>query len=223
MKSLLRLLTAAINILLLTGCATVQLNLRVAPDGTGEKEMILAFDRDVLALMSAAGSDPLQEAQAELEQDPSVVITRYEQGVRIGLRAVTPFTGSTQFADDAWSGSFTVKDSLFWRNYQLALDADLNLGGRSISSTALSQVDFGVSVDLPARASAHNGQADQTGRKVNWTLIPGRKEHLTLQARQYHLDRMATAGAALLFVLVLGGFLLFQKRPSAQAATGASE
>lgn len=196
------LLTLLPLLLLLAGCATVQLNVRVAPDGTGEKETILTIERDILALAAAAGRDPLAEAQARLGE--GVEITRHEIGTQVGFRAVQPFRGSLEFREEGepWQGSLVRRDFFLFTDYELALDADLNFGGDP-TPLVFSQVDFRVSLEVPGRVEAHNGQADPSGSRVTWHLVPGRREHLMLRARQFHADRIAAAGGGI--VLLLGG------------------
>lgn len=188
-------------LLLLAGCATVQLNVRVAPDGTGEKETILTIERDILALAAAAGHDPLGEAQARLGE--GVQVTRHEIGTQVGFRAVQPFKGSLELKDEPWQGTFTQRDFFFYRDYELALNADLGSWDGDLTPLVLSQVDFSVSFEVPGRVEAHNGQADPSGNRVTWHLVPGRKEHLMLRARHFHADRLVAAGAGL--VLLAGG------------------
>lgn len=208
--TLLTLLILPPLLLLLTGCATLQLNVRVAPDGTGEKEMVLTIDRDILALAAAAGRDPLNEAQARLGE--GFQITRHEIGREVGFKAVQPFRGSLELTEDPWQGTFTQRNSFFFREYELALDADLNFGDDDLTPMLLSQVDVSVSVEVPGRVEAHNGQADSSGNRITWNLVPGRKEHLTLRARQYHADRLVAAAGGLLLLAGGLGWMAFGRK-----------
>lgn len=221
MKNLLRMLAVGLTLIFLTGCATVQLNVRVNSDGTGEKEMLFAMDKEMLSLASSDGTDPLAALQDELKQEPDVTITRYEEGDRVGFKAVAPFNGSATLDDKAWKGSFTTKDSLFWRDYKLDLDADLNmeeLENDPMASAILSKVDFGVTFELPTKVSEHNGQVDASGKKVTWKLVPGRKDHLTLQAREYHTGRLVGAGVGVLLILGGGGLLIARRKKASSTA-----
>ncbi|MFB5085441.1 LppM family (lipo)protein [Symbiobacterium thermophilum] len=188
----------------LAGCVRLELNLRVNPDGTGEKEIIAAIDREFLAVAAAMRArDPLVRLEAELREDPKATVTRYQLGDMVGFRAVAPFRNELILNDETWKGHFLIRDRIFWRDYTLDLETLLDMAELdAVAASFDSPVDFRVSVELPARIGETNGELDPSGRKVTWTLIPGRRDHLVLTARQYLYGRIAAAGAAALAAAV---------------------
>lgn len=205
MKHVLRLLVVLLALLTMTGCATVHLTYRVTPDGAVEKEMIVALDKQVLGLLGAGGEDPLKGLQDEVKQQaPDARLSRYEENGRVGFKAIAPVRGTDKLDDKTWKGQFAVRDGWFWRDYSLDLDADFAFDQKDMAQAAmfLNQMDLKVSVELPTAIGQHNGQTDSTGKKVTWSLVPNHKDHLTMQARQYHTGRIALA---LLLLLLLAG------------------
>lgn len=207
MRRVSALIVSLVLVGVLAGCVRVELNLRVKPDGTGEREVIVAADRDVLLLAAAVdGQDPLAQVEADMRSDPAAVVTRYQQGDLVGLRSVAPMERRLVFTDESVNGEFRIDDRFFWRDYTLDLKTYVDAGdlGDLAAPYApyLSVIDAVVSVELPTEVRETNGQLDASGRKVVWHLMPERQEHLTLKARQYLWDRIAitcaSAGATVL-------------------------
>lgn len=209
-------LVLGLLVLMLCGCATVQLNVTVRPDGTGVQETIVALDRQAYALMMSEGEDPLEEMQAEWESQGAKV-TRYEESGKVGVRGITETENVGYFTWDTniWQGRFDRKPGLFWTDYQLDLNSNLDLPQFKDEEAAMftSQMQFQVTVTLPAEIANHNGELDATGRKVTWNLVPGTKENMVLKTRQYNWGRIAIIGLAIL--VSVGGAVLRQQQKKA--------
>lgn len=175
--------------------------------------MIVLLDRELLVLTAAVdGSDPLAEIEANMRNDPTAVVTDYQQGQMVGLRSVSPFAGSLSVDNEVWNGEFLIQDRFFWRDYTLDLDAFLDTGEvDEMAAPYLSMIDFVVSVDLPTEIADANGQIDASGKKVTWNLVPARRHHLTLTARQYLYGRIGAVGAVLL-AAIIGLIVAFTRR-----------
>jgi len=214
MKKFLPAFLCLILLFAASGCAKIELNLRVNPDGTGEKETIVALSTDALAFIGMGGQDPLARLQAEMQaKNPNAVITRYEEGDKVGFKAVSPFKADRVVLDnEVWTGYFAVEERLFWRDYVLDMSTNLSYDGEEREfARFLPGVAVNVSVALPVQVKEHNGALDGSGQKVTWSLIPGTRDHLTLKARQYFVGRIAL-GAAGLVSLIAGAVLLIWKR-----------
>lgn len=213
-KKFLALILTLLTVLMITGCAKIELNLRVKPNGSAEKEMVFAIDKQALALMSTSGQDPLQQMMDEAKQkNPDIVISRYQEGNMLGFRAMGPMGKKESLDSDAWKGEFEMKDYFFYRQYRLNLDTYLDMSDVKEAAAFLNQVDYNVSVELPAKVGSHNGQADSTGKKVTWTLVPNRKDHLTLQANEIVWSRVGIGGGALILLLLALGAAGRKRKP----------
>lgn len=220
MKKLFVLLAISLVGIVLAGCMTAQVTVRVRPDGTGEQETILAFDKDVYALMmSSGGQDPLKESTDNFTKQGAQV-SRYEKDNRVGIRAVKtiPNLSYITWSEQGWNGRFDVTRSLFWKDYSLDLDVDMTSDFPPEAMAFAGQADIGVSVELPTSIKEHNGQASSDLHQVKWSLIPGRNEHIMLRARQYLWGRIAVAGAVVL-VIVAAVVMRRRRPPTAQPAT----
>lgn len=216
MKKSLPLFLCLVLLFAASGCAKIELNLRVNPDGTGEKETVVALNTEALALIGMGGQDPLAALQAELKaKDPDAVLTRFQEGDKVGFRAVTPFSsGQLPLENQVWKGQFAVEEHLFWRDYALDLDTDLRLNGEGQEfAPFLPGLEVNVSVALPVELAEHNGAPDASGQKVTWSLVPGTKDHLHLKARQYFVGRIAVSLAGLAALVAGLALLVWKRRP----------
>lgn len=199
-----------------SGCAKIELNLRVNPDGTGEKETVVALNTDALAFAGMGGQDPLAALHAQMQaKNPNTVITRYQEGDKVGFKAVAPFEAGRIVLDtEVWTGQFAVEERLFWRDYVLDMNTDLSFDEEAREfARLLPGLEVNVSVALPVKVQEHNGALDGSGQKVTWSLVPGTKDHLTLQARQYFVGRIAAVAAGVAALLTGLVLLIWKGRP----------
>lgn len=109
--------------LLLTGCITIEIQNVIKPDGSGEKVMINALDKDTYDMMmsvtpeegaEAETEDPFKSTYEACEKDPRATCEKFvdEDRELIGVRASLPFDSLDELAELSSSPVFNNADEI---------------------------------------------------------------------------------------------------------------
>lgn len=222
MKPWFRGLALAVLLVLLTGCVSVEMTVKAYPDGSADQETMVTLDRTMYGLIAGEGQDPLEDVRSTLEKQ-GFTVSQYEQDNQLGIRGQKHIGKLAYIAwdDSDLKGRLDVKQSLFWRDYSLNLDAlfDGPEFKNPKAAAFLGQTDFRVTVELPTTVKHHNGQADGKGKVITWALVPGKKQHMTLTTRDYFWGRVGLAGClAVLMTAMVVLYVIRSRRLSQHMA-----
>lgn len=198
--------------LMLTGCFDVRIHLKVNLNGSGEVEVFMKANRNVMFF-----GDPFEEIMSDLELD-GFTIEDYAEGNEVGFLAQKKASSLDELThlklgeDMVISDKemVTVDEGLFKNTFIVDAELDLNeiLGEDMAGMARLADIRFALT--LPIRPSDHNATAvSEDGKTLEWKLLPGSSNDIQVAASAPNINivflllAVVGAGAVLLIVFRL--------------------
>lgn len=172
----------------LTGCVTVNYNVTINADGSGEVSYVYAFDKGLLESMGMTIEEMVGEMQAQAEET-GYLIEIYSEDTYEGFRAskyledITEFSLEEAFGEDYITDSEENKlkitksasDTIYSQNAEMDLTTmeDLREYGGVLT----------YSITLPVKAGSHNAdEVSSDGKTLTWELYGGEIKSIEFEA-----------------------------------------
>ncbi|WP_133884375.1 hypothetical protein [Glycomyces sp. NRRL B-16210] len=185
-----------------TGCLRLDLGLDIRPDDTVGGTFTAAWSEEFL---DRAGELDLDKRELDafldalLDGVPGTQRTPYREDGFVGQTATftdRPLADFAEFGGDEW-GYLRIDHT--GRQYDLEGYWDLRAAG-FLDPEAFADAEIRISVNFPAKVTAHNGELD--GRTVTWVMTPGDDYELNATAVANDVRAFALAAVAAVVVVL---------------------
>lgn len=210
--------------LLLSGCVKGDFHITVNKDGSGEVENKLAFNAQMLALMSMSNSNvnPLEEMKKSYESE-NYKVALFKDGDYQGITA-------TKHVDDVSAlqnlsghakginpemGALKIEKAsgIFQNKYNVSAQLDMSdlkpdqEDTMGIQKMMLNQMDLKLTVTLPGEAANHNASRVLKDKHTyQWDIIAGQKNEIQLSYDAP--NRIVITIGVVIVLLVLAGIVV---------------
>lgn len=195
-------LLASIIALLITGCFSARIHLKVNPNGSAEVDLLMYAPRPLMIFSETSGL--FNEIRNDLS-GKGFSVENYDEGDQVGFRAFRKADSPDDFFSPGSEDFFTfcdidslkVEQGFFKNRYSIETGIDLGQLGRYDPGMTPLSADIRFLLTLPVRPSGHNAHSvSEDGKTLEWILQPGGSNRIQV---------MATApgiGALLLLLLL---------------------
>jgi hypothetical protein len=223
---------------LLSGCVTLRIETRIKADGSGKKSFVMAFDKEVIAMIEEAGEggDIWEQSRENISGAiKGAKIEDYSDDKSEGIKVTIPFANLAELEALSQSDVFQGADavSVSQESDTMTLKAVVNIGditsgmdqsggmGMEIAPGDFEMAySYAVDVQGEILAYSHKDIAEIKGSKVTWNLINANAEQVELTIKwkpgSEPTNNMFTyllIGIVVLGVVLIGAGVIMTLRP----------
>lgn len=217
-KSFVFVMMLAVVMLLLTGCANINYEIKLEKDGSGEISYVMGYDKNFLNSMQVSledlkGSNSFDDMKEEASKE-GYTIEEYEDNTTYGFKAykhVENIQNEFKVMEDSTEEDAIRFEKSFFKtsfSQKASLDlADLSGEGQAqdaLTSAVMGQMKISYKLVLPFAAGENNASSvSEDGKTLEWTLKAGQVNEINFVAEQTNLVNIAIIAGAIILVLVL--------------------
>lgn len=200
----------------LTGCVSVNYEVKVNRNGSGDISYVYAFSQDTLKSFNISAEDMVQ-VMKEQAQENGYKVEPYETEELAGFKASKhlknlnkEFSLQEAFGDeyikDNENNTIKIEKSLFTTKYSQNAEIDLT----SIQEMA-SEVQMQYKITLPAKAKTNNAsEVEKLGKTLTWNLEGGKVNKVEFTAIQINILPIIIILAAVIIVATV--FIILKRK-----------
>jgi len=225
MKKIISLTVMVVFVLItLTGCVTVNYELTINKDGSGEISYIYAFDKSMLESLGITAEDMVYDMQEQAEESGYKVESYADDNVE-GFKATKKVEDVTKdysleeafgddYVKDTDENKIKIEKGMFSTTYSQKAEIDLS----ELEDMSMYGMTITYTINLPAKADKHNADEETNGGKtLTWNLEAGKVTAIEYEATQSNSVMFIIIGVIGL-VVVLGVVMLVVKAPKKETA-----
>ncbi len=225
LKSLFLLVCLSLLLIVLTGCANVNYEIKLEKDGSGDVSYIMGYDKSFLSSMQISVDDIKEDDSFdEVKQeatDEGYTIEEYEDENTYGFRAYKHVSNiQNEFKIDENTDvddGIKYEKTLFKTKYSqnLALNLSDMIGEEdALTKAVLGQMKISYKIVLPFKVGENNATTvSEDGKTLEWTLKAGEANEVKFVAEE---DRtvfvLAGIGVIVLLVAIVAIIVIYSKK-----------
>jgi len=220
MKKIIGLITMLLIMLVtLTGCVSVDYEVKVNNDGSGDISYIYGFSKKTLESLQVTAEDMI-ESMKEQAEESQYEVENYENEEISGFKATKHIEDLTkdfslqeafgeEYVKDEENNGIKIERSLFITKYSQNAEIDLT----NMEDLA-GNVKMTYKVNLPAKAKTNNAtKVSENNKELTWDLKAGEINKVEFVAQGVNILPIAII-VAIVAIVVTGGilFIILKKK-----------
>lgn len=231
-------------LVLLTGCANVNMEVKVNSDGSADISYVMGYDKDFLSSMNITKEDLAEddtfEESMEKARAAGYTVENYEDENTYGYKASKHVDNVAEFSMQDVAKSYeemTKNDGIVYEksflktvisqnaNMDLStLKADENSDTSEMTNMILKQMNITYKVVLPFSVGENNAtKVSEDGKTLEWTLKAGEVNEIKFVARQDYSIFGIIVSVVLIVVIALIVIVVAEKKKKIKKETEPAE
>lgn len=220
LKQMRRIIAVLLVIIVMTGCVTMEYDVKINKDGSADLTYIMAFDNSILS-MSDPSENPLEEAKSELTKK-GFTVEDYKTDTMFGIKAYKKFkdAGNMENLEELLSEEteksdkkplLNITDRFFVKQYKFDAEFDLSdislVEGEGeeaqINNAIISNMNMSFKLTTPAKPTTHNAQTIENEKTLIWDLKPGEVNHMIAEFNVLDILNIILTAAGIILIIVI--------------------
>lgn len=215
-KTIALIMALLLSLITLTGCVSIDYEVKVNKDGSGDISYIYAFSKETLNSFQMSAEDMVASMKEQAEES-EYTVEAYEDDEVSGFIAKKHIEDlSTQmsmqeafgeeYVKDKEGNGINIKKGMFTTEY--SQNAQIDLTGLSELGNS---VKMTYKVNLPAKAKTSNA-TEVNGKKLTWSLKAGEVNKIEFTATKINILPIIIVSILLIAVAAVATLFILKKK-----------